>query len=257
MDQLPEEGFYVLKDNATGFTAHTLGACPSLGFGPDQIISSSLCALCCVLSLTHCPQQLAFCTKVPTTVPLLKYQQQLRCPAMALRLLCQRGPAAASRLRRHQPACYVNPQTTVAALQRAVPAAASTSGREESVSTSTELPKQQMVWPKLQSKYCRMCGSEMAIIQPEGDKEWRHVCKSCQYIGTTGASLSSMHISADLTAALLVSRPCRLLQPQNGPYGKQTAGGVCSLEPATLLFLFQHRCTHTQQQGARVLTVTS
>ncbi|WIA09455.1 hypothetical protein OEZ86_012036 [Tetradesmus obliquus] len=36
--------------------------------------------------------------------------------------------------------------------------------------------------PRLQSKFCRMCGGSMAIIQPEGDKEWRHVCNSCGYI---------------------------------------------------------------------------
>jgi hypothetical protein len=60
----------------------------------------------------------------------------------------------------------------------------STSGRDSSAAASTsELPKQQFIWPKLQSKFCRMCGGSMDIVQPEGDKEWRHVCKSCGYIG--------------------------------------------------------------------------
>jgi NADH pyrophosphatase NudC (nudix superfamily) len=27
-----------------------------------------------------------------------------------------------------------------------------------------------------------MCGNDMRVIQPEGDKEWRHVCNSCGYI---------------------------------------------------------------------------
>lgn len=51
------------------------------------------------------------------------------------------------------------------------------------VTKSSELPIQQFIWPKLQSKFCRMCGGEMDIIQPDGEREWRHVCRSCSYIG--------------------------------------------------------------------------
>lgn len=60
----------------------------------------------------------------------------------------------------------------------------STSGDgHKPAAANSELPIQRFIWPKLQSKFCRMCGAQMDIIQPDGDKEWRHVCKGCSYIG--------------------------------------------------------------------------
>uniref|UniRef100_A0A7S0YTF8 Nudix hydrolase domain-containing protein n=1 Tax=Polytomella parva TaxID=51329 RepID=A0A7S0YTF8_9CHLO len=35
---------------------------------------------------------------------------------------------------------------------------------------------------RIQSKFCRVCGSGMKILKPSGDKEWRHVCSSCGFV---------------------------------------------------------------------------
>lgn len=46
----------------------------------------------------------------------------------------------------------------------------------------------------------------MAIIQPEGDKEWRHVCNSCGYIG---GQLARNFDAADL------EEDCNLINTNN------------------------------------------
>ncbi|KAF8073126.1 NUDT23 [Scenedesmus sp. PABB004] len=33
-----------------------------------------------------------------------------------------------------------------------------------------------------QSKFCRLCGAPMAVVQPAGDASWRHVCTACSYV---------------------------------------------------------------------------
>jgi hypothetical protein len=61
----------------------------------------------------------------------------------------------------------------------------SSDGNKQAAAATLELPIQRFIWPKLQSKFCRMCGAQMDIIQPDGEREWRHVCKGCGYIGET------------------------------------------------------------------------
>jgi hypothetical protein len=93
----------------------------------------------------------------------------------------------------------VSPHAASVVLQRSAQwpghGAVGASSKDTTVVTdpsTSELPKQQFIWPKLQSKFCRMCGGSMDIVQPEGDKEWRHVCKSCGYIGKQRAQLVAL-----------------------------------------------------------------
>lgn len=141
--------------------------------------------------------------------------------AMALRLLSR------SAVRARQPG--LSPQVAVNVLQRSaqrprqvaasskdsgvladldsIPSTSS-DGNQQAAAATMELPIQRFIWPKLQSKFCRMCGAQMDIIQPDGDKEWRHVCKGCGYIGRIDRPRGSF--TSEQTGLAMNDAPVRL-----------------------------------------------
>lgn len=93
-------------------------------------------------------------------------------------------------------------------------------------------PPPHLAHPRNQSMFCRMCGGAMQLIQPEGDREWRHVCGACRCGAgrayTAAASSRNAREACHCAARRTIKRqsiPCcccittqlhRLPQPQAG-----------------------------------------
>jgi Nudix N-terminal len=58
-------------------------------------------------------------------------------------------------------------------------------------------------------RFCRSCGGSMHIVQPEGDKAWRHVCKECGYIDYVNPKLVVGCI-VEHAGKILLCRRCAL-----------------------------------------------